>query len=153
VLATLALVGCTPAVPVPVQLTPSPAVATSVTTEQPESDPPAVSPEASVISVEGWGQLWASMPVWFEPPPKASPVPTTDQSASFTVPLAPAAAMTAIDRILRARDFSVESHENGPTFEAFYTWESDDTCELLVVAHAAPGGSRVDIRYPITCPR
>jgi hypothetical protein len=158
----VSLTGCaTPPAPVSRQPSSTPAAATeaaateaAATDHAPTDVPGGASPDASVITIPAWGEVWASMPAWFALPADAILAPTTDQTLSFRTSLNPDEAIAAVDRILRPRDFSAESRDQGAGFQqVFYTWGADDTCELLVLAHVTEDGSQVDIRYPVTCPR
>ena len=115
---------------------------------------PLPTPTPSFLAVASWGDVWTSLPGWFELPKDATIQPTTDQTISFTTALEPAAAIAFIDHVLGPLEFDAESRDKGADFEqAFFNWRRSDDCELLVVAHAIETGSRVDIRYPSTCPR
>ena len=122
----------------------------------PGASPPATSepsPSTGLLTVPSVGEIWATLPRWFELPADATPVATTDQSASYTTSLDPEAAMAFVDHVLRPLDFNAELRDRGTDFEqASYNWRRSDDCDVLVVAHATSGGSRVDIRYPATCP-
>lgn len=114
----------------------------------------APTPTPSFLAIAEWGDVWTSLPGWFELPKDATILPASDQTVSFTTALKPAAAIAFFDHVLGPLEFSAESRDRGADFEqAYFNWGRSDSCELLVVAHAIETGSRVDIRYPWTCPR
>lgn len=101
---------------------------------------------------DGWGEVRGTVPAWWTLPGDALKVDSDTTSVTYAMPDAPDVAMAYVTGLVGGHGFTTQGREADPgSVQARFT-DGTTTCSVNVRAVGTPGGTRLDVLYPVGCP-